>query len=193
MYFFERTAQDSACFIDIEEKNTRLRSWEVIERKKKRNIKNKLARLDWNINTGYFRHGCRAQRTRCLELCVPRPVNRGDIHLCMQQGRIASLALLLPLTCQAAARSRCGCVHPWASCLPLACLRLDPIHLSRLPIDYSSIVRLYKTRRDPQVAAAHGYHYRTACHSFVCAKRRLAFCLQAIGGSGYRSACCWPS
>jgi hypothetical protein len=47
--FFERTTQDSACFIDIEEKNTRLRSWEIIGRKRE----DKRARLDWGINTGH--------------------------------------------------------------------------------------------------------------------------------------------
>jgi hypothetical protein len=39
-FFFERTAQDSACFIDIEEKNTRLRLWEAIAMQQKRKEKN---------------------------------------------------------------------------------------------------------------------------------------------------------
>jgi hypothetical protein len=51
-FFFERTAQDSACFIDIEEKNTRLRLWEAIARQQKRKEKKQRTRLDWGINTG---------------------------------------------------------------------------------------------------------------------------------------------
>jgi hypothetical protein len=36
--FFERTTQDSVCFIDIEEKNIRLQLWKAIGRKHKRNV-----------------------------------------------------------------------------------------------------------------------------------------------------------
>lgn len=38
-FFFERTAQDSACFIDIAEKSTRIQLWKAIVRKKKRKEK----------------------------------------------------------------------------------------------------------------------------------------------------------
>jgi hypothetical protein len=52
MFFFERTAQDSAHFIDIEEKNktAALGSHRQGTKGKK---KQRLARLDWDINTGY--------------------------------------------------------------------------------------------------------------------------------------------
>jgi hypothetical protein len=36
--FFERTTQDSVCFIDIEEKNISLQLWKAIGRKHKRNV-----------------------------------------------------------------------------------------------------------------------------------------------------------
>jgi hypothetical protein len=54
LIFFERTAQDSACFIDIAEekyKNMILgdHRWENKTKRKKL----RLARLDWDINTGY--------------------------------------------------------------------------------------------------------------------------------------------
>jgi hypothetical protein len=42
IFFFERTAQDRACFIDIEDKDT------AKEKKEKR----KLVRLDWDVNAG---------------------------------------------------------------------------------------------------------------------------------------------
>jgi hypothetical protein len=53
IFFFERTAPDSACFIDIAEEKCNTTILGDHRQEKKRNKKTRLARLDWDINTGY--------------------------------------------------------------------------------------------------------------------------------------------
>jgi hypothetical protein len=53
MDFFERTAQDSACFIDIAKEKYKTAILGDHRQEKKRNEKTRLAWLDWDITTGY--------------------------------------------------------------------------------------------------------------------------------------------